>query len=305
VEFAEHRVDKRLTPVVQQSVIELATLGFIGIIIQSAEIGGEHSLLSTLSETFFNEEELLFEQFEALHQGIFYTTIAFFLSCASIVFQVNKQFSEWDYDRRNAYVRFKVGEFDFKRETKNSAGDGSRTFERRGWSQRAKRMLLLEEEAAKGSPIKELWYELTKSKEERIAEFLRFRERFLDRSGRADYGGVQLPSSFRFSLYLEEHASKALKQLVSIEPVKLAILWLPLVSIALATEFMSDVVLGPGSEEYAIELVFVASQVTLVVWTLWNFFKLRFVKLQLRPQLAVKVPAPPPPLPPSPLSLVQ
>ena len=187
MEIAEHRVDKRLTPVVQQSVIELATLGFIGIIIQTAQVGGEHSLLSALSEQFFDNEELLFEQFELLHQGLFYTTLVFFASCASIVYQLNAQFSEWDYERRNAYVRYKVDDFNASRARRQAPGArmaggdrGGQERARMGWGQRARKMRLSGEDKVQGHFWREIWYECTKVKEERIAEFLRFRERFID-----------------------------------------------------------------------------------------------------------------------------
>jgi len=64
VEAVEERIDKRLMPVVQQSVLELATLGFIGLVIQTLAIGHKNSWLSALSETFLGDHDLLFEQFE-------------------------------------------------------------------------------------------------------------------------------------------------------------------------------------------------------------------------------------------------
>jgi|NorSeaMetagenome_1021524.scaffolds.fasta_scaffold209414_1 hypothetical protein len=46
VESVEEVVDPKLIPVVKQSVEEFATLGFIGLVIQTFEIGRLHTLLA-------------------------------------------------------------------------------------------------------------------------------------------------------------------------------------------------------------------------------------------------------------------
>ena len=46
VDTVEEHIDERLMPVVQQTVLELATLGFIGLVIQTLAIGHKSSWLS-------------------------------------------------------------------------------------------------------------------------------------------------------------------------------------------------------------------------------------------------------------------
>jgi len=87
VEAVEDNVDPRVKPVVTQSVIEFATLGFIGLVIQTLELGGHESFLSQVSKTYLGDGEELFEQFELLHDGLFFATIGFFASCGTIVYR--------------------------------------------------------------------------------------------------------------------------------------------------------------------------------------------------------------------------
>ena len=45
IETAEHKIDERMMPVVTQAVIELATLGFISLIIQVTSAGSENRFI--------------------------------------------------------------------------------------------------------------------------------------------------------------------------------------------------------------------------------------------------------------------
>ena len=63
-----------------------------------------HSWLSKISEVLTGEEELLFEQLEVLHSGLFAVAMAFFFSAAVLVGSLNAQFQEWNFERRRHSV---------------------------------------------------------------------------------------------------------------------------------------------------------------------------------------------------------
>ena len=79
VELLEERVPERLLPVVRQSVVEFATLGFVGLIIETINHGRGGQTLSEISARFLEEEHFLVERFEELHQGLFDITFAAYL----------------------------------------------------------------------------------------------------------------------------------------------------------------------------------------------------------------------------------
>ena len=123
--------------------------------------------------------------------------------------------------------------------------------------------------------------------ETRVAEFLRFRERFFEQM-RAS--GVKLTQDFSFSDYLQEHSAKNLKELVSIEPFTVAKMWAPIAVASIAAE-AAELSLGGAEEEAVFEmssivLVYVGSQMVLTTWALGNFFKMRQVKRRCIPALA-------------------
>jgi len=277
VDTVEEHIDERLMPVVQQTVLELATLGFIGLVIQTLAIGHKSSWLSALSETFLGDHDILFELFEQLHQGLFAATIAFFITCAVLIGSLNGQFQEWDYDRRNDYLEFKLEEYDWK------LANPSKPFARRGWNYLAQSMVIKGERDIERDAVRQLLDELAKPRKARIAEFLRFRERFMVHARR---DGLELPKNFRFSDYLEEHASKNLRELVSVDLSQQALIWLPVAVVGLAAEAAADLATGVGHEATGLFAVYAATQVILGGWSLWNFFQIRGVKARLRPQLS-------------------
>ena len=72
-----------------------------------AQVGSKESILTYLSETYLHNDHLLFHEFEVLHNGLFYSTVGFFAACATIIYQLNQQFREWDYERRHDYLKFR------------------------------------------------------------------------------------------------------------------------------------------------------------------------------------------------------
>ena len=227
VETLEDYVDKRLMPVVKQSVFELATLGFIGLVIEATLMGSEKSWLSAISEHFTGDHDVLFEQLELLHQGLFATTITFFGVAALLIGNLNAQFQEWGYERRNDYLRFKLDEYEWK------LANTSKPYAMRGWNYLAQRMVIKDEVAIEGNVVRLILDEIAKPRKARIAEFLRFRERFIVQ---ARNDGIPLPSNFEFSDYLEEHASNNLRKIVNVDIGQQAQIWMPVGVLALLAE---------------------------------------------------------------------
>uniref|UniRef100_A0A7S0Q257 EF-hand domain-containing protein n=1 Tax=Coccolithus braarudii TaxID=221442 RepID=A0A7S0Q257_9EUKA len=292
VEQLEERVPKRLLPVVKQSIVEFATLGFVGLVIETINHGSGGHFLGEVSARFLDEEGFLVERFEELHQGLFDITIIYFAVCTFLILRITAQYAEWDYERRTSYLGFKLAEYDWKQGVDNSSR--AEKFALRGWNEAARKMemtALSTKDTYRQPGLLGAWItqeELFASYDTRVAEFLRFRERFIEQNKRAT--GASLPRDFPFSDYLQEQSSKNLKELVSIEPFTLAKMWAPIAVVSVATEAAGLWVGAPRTEEAiglsAIVLVFLGSQALLAGWAFGNFFKLRQVKAMLRPQLA-------------------
>ena len=63
----------------------MATLGFIGLLVQADVFGLEKGAFSELSEQYLGESALGYELFEGVHQTLFRCAIAYFLSCGAVV----------------------------------------------------------------------------------------------------------------------------------------------------------------------------------------------------------------------------
>ena len=50
---------------------------------------------------------------------------------------------QWDYERRNDYLRYKISEFDYKAQLAQSGGEETAIpFPERGWNQLAKKLVI-------------------------------------------------------------------------------------------------------------------------------------------------------------------
>ena len=113
-ETLEESVPERLLPVVQKSLSELASLGFVGLIIEVVSTSDRTSdWLRSVSASFLGEPGFLLEQFEAVHEGLFSVTIIYFTVCALLILRVSAQFREWGDERQDAYLTFKLAEYEW------------------------------------------------------------------------------------------------------------------------------------------------------------------------------------------------
>ena len=102
VELAEESVPKYVRPSIDAILREMATLGFLGLLVQTDILGLEKGYIAEMSERFLGESDLCFELFEAVHQYLFVTAIAYFVTSgllvAGVVRRLEGLFDELDRD---------------------------------------------------------------------------------------------------------------------------------------------------------------------------------------------------------------
>ncbi len=67
-------------------------------------------IYSTYIHTHTGEPDLLFEEFEAIHQGLFSVTVSFFAAFSLLILAVNHQIWEWDNTFRHELLTLKLAE---------------------------------------------------------------------------------------------------------------------------------------------------------------------------------------------------
>ena len=102
IELAEESVPKYVRPSIDAILREMATLGFLGLLVQTDILGLEKGYIAEMSERFLGEPDLCFELFEAVHQFLFVTAIAYFIASgllvAGVVRRLEGLFDELDRD---------------------------------------------------------------------------------------------------------------------------------------------------------------------------------------------------------------
>ena len=91
VETARDKIPAYIRPTIDCLLAEMATLGFIGLLVQADVFGLEKGAFSELSEQYLGESALGYELFEGVHQTLFRCAIAYFLSCGAVVASVTRQ----------------------------------------------------------------------------------------------------------------------------------------------------------------------------------------------------------------------
>ena len=88
VELLEESVPKYVRPSIDAILREMATLGFIGLLVGTDILGLEKGGIAELSERYLGESELCFELFELVHQLLFQTAVAYFVAAGLLVIGV-------------------------------------------------------------------------------------------------------------------------------------------------------------------------------------------------------------------------
>lgn len=275
-----------LTPVVDSMLGEIGGLGFIGLVLDifatSNPDRGIGGIISSISEEFLGERELLLESFEALHKDFFEVGIAFFIVMGAVVYAVLTKINLLS---------------DFSLLTLDKDGDGEVCLEELADSLGVESVLvdsngdgvLSDDEislAQQQTKNRGLLDEATLSIEERAAEILLIRRNFLDQH--------QLPNTFKIERYFDQIFAHNLKELVELLPLT----WLPLiplVSLLDTIDLSNDVVSGSSANVSLIAGCFVTTpsftipaalfQVIALFWGLTNYGKLETIKNMLVPVL--------------------
>lgn len=277
-------IPKAYLPVVDAVLAELTTLGFMGLMVSALEMGSDESLVGRFSDVFLGEPGELFRLFKTVDQSLSPITVAFIGACTVIVAIVLQQFQAFKASTQAELLQAKVAD-DAEREACEVGSSGSSACAvARSRSQKAHGLLLRSMSATPPKTLRSSGLfvplgDMLLTVQQRRAEFLRFRARFIEQ---ARTNGIALAEDFQFGKYLALSAAQDLKELLSIQPVELAKVWLPLMLCELALLTATG-----GLEGDFLPSLFGLAQVPISIWAVWNFARLSNIKQALAPQLGV------------------
>lgn len=278
-----HSVPKSLLPVIEVILGELTTLGFSGLLVGTLHASSEDSWLGRFSEHYLGEAGELFELFESADRALFPTTVAFVGACGLLISVVNQQFDSYRASTQKDLLQAKLLD-DAAREACENGADGSNACKLARRRRNKLRGVMLEsmhQPGIDGTRVSAAGAlrDLFKPSAARRAEFLRFRARFIEQGAEL---GRPLPDDFLFGKYLQLTAANNLKGLVSVEPVQLILVWVPLILAETAWLTVSG-----GVDGDFLPQLFGLAQLPIGVWALWNYMRIHDVKTLLTPQLGV------------------
>lgn len=175
-----HALPKSMRPVVDGMVGELSTLGVVGLLLGVLQVSSHDSWLAQLSNKFLGDDELLLEEFEAIHSGLFYVSATFLLTCTALIVSISNQYDGWGRQFQS-YLMDRIVKSVEEDDIKMGQGDCtphaySGNFLGDATADVAGGMMLSDEDMNReGNPVFELF---GKTDAIRTAEFLRFRQRF-------------------------------------------------------------------------------------------------------------------------------
>lgn len=265
---------------------EIGGLGFIGLFLSvfatSDPDRGLGRIISTLSEEFLGEREILLETFESLHEYFFEVGIAFFTIMGTVVYAV--------ITRINLLSEFSLKILD-------TNGDGEVSLDELADALNAEAVLvdldgdgeLSQEEinlAIQKTQIRNIFDEAFLTTEKRAAEILLIRQTFLEEHN--------LPQSFKIEKYFEEIFAHYLEEFVELSPLT----WLPLIpliSLLDSIDLNREVVSGFSANSALSSGCFIAtpwflipsllSGVFSILWCFGNYWKIKTIKNMLIPTL--------------------
>ena len=277
-----HAVPNSLLPVIEAILSEVTTLGFTGLLLSNLQASSEESWVGHFSAQYLGDAGELFELFEAVDHALFPTTVAFVVACAILISVVNAKFASFMHSTQTELLYSKLVDDEARDACSKDASSDTCTVASRRSNKAAG--LLLEQmhiPASDGARLSAMdaFLDLGKPATARRAEFLRFRCRFIEQSAMS---GRPLPQDFQFGRYLQRAAADNLRGLVSLEPVELVLVWLPLILIETFVLALSG-----GVDGDFLPSLFGLAQVPIGVWALWNYLRMHTVKTMLTPQLGV------------------
>ena len=216
IHLTRKKVPQPLQPIVDSMLIEMGSLGFIGLFLSIAVINGplEHAM-SEISETFLGDEEILIESFEFLHTAFFETAIAFFAIAGITVWKTIKKIESledvsvaiFDLDGDGEVGCNELADYlQAETITVDTDSDGIQTTAEI-------------EQALRKLPLPSIVDEVFGSENRIRAEGLVLRERFLET--------LKVKKSFKIENYFVPIFSENLEEIVELSPFT----WLPLLPI--------------------------------------------------------------------------
>jgi hypothetical protein len=299
VEYAREKTPKAIIPVIESMLIEMGSLGFIGIVISvllnRIALG---NAVAAISEEFLGEREIILETFEFLHQAFFQVAILFFVATGVMVVRVLQNLCEITLITE-AYLGDDPSTCDEELVEEKLAGilkvyllpakckdlfhdDDQSLVREEVCAMCDYEATLLARQAMRPPFIKEL----TMTMEERGAECLTIRERLIRE--------LNLPRTFRIDRYLEGIFAANKMEVVDLSPLS----WLPLIpllSLTNALDLMHDVINSesPNATETSgyffstlwVLLPSLGVQLLCLAWGMLNFWKMAEIKSMLMPTL--------------------
>ena len=276
-------------PVIDSMLAEVGGLGFIGLFLSTVVTGGPlGQVVSSLSENYLGDEELLIETFEFLHTFFFQVGILFFAIAGIVVGAVLKDVQSLQTISELALDADGDGEvtldeladaLDVKSMIVDLDGDGIITDEEMVEALRSTSTDI-------NSFQRGFFDELNLSEKDRAGEQLVIRERMISQLG--------LPQTFKIEDYFAQVFGHNLEEVVELSPVT----WLPLIpliAIDNSVDISRDVVSASSSNAfdscgYFYDTPWVLYSTLLLqfitlVWSIFNFWKLSSIKHMLLPTL--------------------
>lgn len=289
IEKIRHNTPKPIMPVIDSMLAEVGGLGFIGLFLSTIVTGGPLGrVVSSLSEEFLGDDELLIETFEFLHTFFFQVGILFFVIAGVVVGAVLQEVQ--NLSEISALAMDADGDGEVSLDELADAlkvqsmivdmdGDGIITDEEKV---EALRMATPPHQ----NVFADIYNEYTMSNTERAGEQLVVRERMMEQ--------MKLPDTFRIEDYFAQIFGRNLKEVVELSPVT----WLPLIpliAIDNSVDLTRDVVSASSSNAFDSCGYFFATpwvlyptifiQVASLIWALFIFWKVSTVKNMLLPTI--------------------
>eukprot|EP00977_Amphora_coffeiformis_P017504 scaffold5771_cov171-Amphora_coffeaeformis.AAC.21 len=293
IERARQTTPPAIATVIDNILMEMGSLGFIGLVLSAAlnnPVSPLQAVVAHFSETYLHDEELLLESFHFLHELFFQAAIAYFFGSAFMTQRVidSIEFAS-DLAERNVMQHKRFMLFNDTNISTGAAGFKVQfeVDEEELATEDYEDMLRHYQEARAQEPKNIFLRELSMPMTERGTEALVIRER-------VQKNVMHLPEWFRLDKDLEEAFATEELNLIKISPST----WLPLIPVlALAASVdLSHDVANPGAAKaiassgyfLATPGVFfplLALQLLKLGWGLFNFWKMATIKDMLIPRL--------------------
>uniref|UniRef100_A0A6T6WP78 EF-hand domain-containing protein n=1 Tax=Hemiselmis tepida TaxID=464990 RepID=A0A6T6WP78_9CRYP len=262
-EVTIERTPPSMIRVVEKFFGELATLGFIGTIsfVLTTDFEGNDSILAGLSFTYTGDNHLLIHEFHELHFLIFFVMV-FFVTAVLVTLQ--------------RAVSQKVQWTNYEEEFEGLLKDPQ--------TEHKQIEAVMQSPPVAPGVGGTITHEFAMSDAARKAQFLCFRQRFVDDAECS----VKIPYDFDFALYLTMRISHFLSEVVEIGVMDWVALWIVYLIIFCLNAWVHDVFNAGSGSNVAINVIiafFLLIQVLNLLASIYLFRTLAFMRFMLMPDV--------------------